>query len=59
MPEVPEFSFGKGRNQIVLKGKAAIREGGWAIRFLLISRALAVLLSALAVVSAIFLFHLS
>jgi hypothetical protein len=31
----PEFSFGRGRNQISLKGKEAITEGGWAIRLLL------------------------
>lgn len=45
----PEFSFGKGRNQINLKGKEAIREGGWAIRGLLLARAMAILLPAFAV----------
>jgi len=43
----PEFSFGKGRNQINLKGKEAIKEGGWSIRFLLLARALAILLPAI------------
>jgi hypothetical protein len=42
----PEFSFGKGRNQIILKGDKAIREGGWSIRALLLARALAILLPA-------------
>ncbi len=45
----PEFSFGKGRSQINLKGKDAIREGGWSIRALLLARALAILLPAIAI----------
>jgi len=45
----PVISFGQGRNQVTLKGEAAIREGGWAIRWLLLARGAALLLSALAV----------
>jgi len=44
----PEFSFGQGRNQIILKGDKAIREGGWSIRALLLARAMAILLPAIA-----------
>lgn len=47
--ETPEFSFGSGRNQINLKGKEAIREGGWSIRLLLAARAVAILLTAVTV----------
>jgi hypothetical protein len=43
----PEFSFGKGRTQICLKGKEAIQAGGWAIRTLLLARAFAVLVPAI------------
>jgi hypothetical protein len=39
----PEFSFGEGRFKINLKGEEAIRAGGWAIRCLLLARALAIL----------------
>jgi len=45
----PEFSFGKGRTQINLKGKEAIQAGGWAIRTLLVARAFAVLVPAIAI----------
>ena len=48
----PEFSLGKGWNQIHLKGKEAIREGGWAIRFLLVMRGLAIVLAAIATIGA-------
>jgi hypothetical protein len=51
----PEFSFGQGRNQITLRGDKAIREGGWSIRALLLARAAAVLLPALAATAAILL----
>jgi hypothetical protein len=50
----PEFSFGKGRNQINLKGKDAIREGGWAIRTLLLARALAIVVPVLLAATAFF-----
>ena len=53
----PEFSFGKGRGQINLKGKDAIREGGWSIRALLLARALAILLPAIAITVAILLWR--
>jgi len=49
---LPEFSFGKGRTQINLKGKVAIQAGGWAIRMLLAARAFALLLPAIAIVMA-------
>jgi hypothetical protein len=52
---VPEFTFGKGRTQINLKGRDAIREGGWSIRALLLARALAILVPAIALTIAIFL----
>jgi hypothetical protein len=48
----PEFSFGKGRTQINLRGKEAIKAGGWAIRTLLVARAFALLLPAIAIVVA-------
>lgn len=48
----PEFSFGKGRNQISLKGADAIREARWAIRALLVARALAVVLAGSAILTA-------
>jgi hypothetical protein len=43
----PEFSFRSGRYQIDIKGRDAIREGGWAIRWLIIARALAIALPAI------------
>jgi hypothetical protein len=49
----PEFTFGNGRNHISLKGREAIREGGWSIRLLLTARALAILIPALAAAAAI------
>jgi hypothetical protein len=45
----PEFSFGRGRNQIKLKGNEAIRAGGVAIRFLLFSKGIAIVLGTGAV----------
>ena len=54
----PEFSFGKGRSQINLKGRDAIREGGWSIRALLLPRALGMLLPALAISAVILLWRL-
>ena len=33
----PEFSVGIGPFQVRLTGKEAIREGGWALRFLLVT----------------------
>jgi hypothetical protein len=43
----PLFTFGKGRNQILLRGDRTIREFAGAIRWLLIARAIAILLSSL------------
>jgi hypothetical protein len=40
----PEVLFGRGRNQIKLKGVEAIRSGGGAIRFLLFSKGIAIVL---------------
>jgi hypothetical protein len=57
--EMPEFSFGRGRNQISLKGKDAIREGGSAIRAILVARAIATLLYAISVPMAFLLLRLS
>jgi hypothetical protein len=48
----PEFSFGKGRHQIKLKGNEAIHEGGWSIRFLLAMRGVAMVLAAVAAIGA-------
>jgi hypothetical protein len=45
----PVFTFGKGRNQITVKGDSAVRECGWTIRLLLIARAFAIVLTALAI----------
>jgi hypothetical protein len=42
----PEFEFGRGLSRITLRGRDAIREGGWSIRFLLVARGAAMLLSA-------------
>ena len=53
----PEFLFGKGRNQITLKGKDAIREGG-VIRWLLLARALAILVPAVATVIGILIWRI-
>jgi hypothetical protein len=53
----PEFLFGRGRHQISLKGREAIREGGWAIRLLLVARALAISLPVLAAVIALVMWH--
>jgi hypothetical protein len=54
LPETdPEFSFGYGRYRINLKGKDAIRAGGWSIRVLLLARAMAILFPAVAFAIAI------
>jgi hypothetical protein len=53
----PEFSFGKGRGQIKIKGSDAIRESGWSIRALLLARAMAILLPAIAISFAILLWR--
>jgi hypothetical protein len=50
MTDIPEISVGKGRRQISLKGKEAIREGGWTIRWLLFTRGLATIIMTIAVV---------
>jgi hypothetical protein len=47
----PLFTFGKGRNQIVLRGDRAIHEFAGRIWWLLIARAIALLLSSLLPVS--------
>jgi hypothetical protein len=58
-PEIiPEFSFGQGRNQINLKGKEAIKQGGWSIRFLLVARALAILLPPISAAIALVIWRL-
>ncbi len=44
----PEFSFGKGRNQIKVNGEEAVRETATAIRWLLFARAFAIALAAVA-----------
>jgi hypothetical protein len=43
----PEFSFRSGRYQIEIRGRDAIRESGWAIRWLIVARALAITLPAI------------
>jgi hypothetical protein len=53
----PEFEFGSGRGKISLKGRDAIRAGGWTIRALLVARALRILLPALAISVAILLWR--
>ena len=52
--DIPEISVGKGRSQISLKGKDAIRAGGWAIQWLLFARGLAIIVVAIAIVLGIF-----
>jgi hypothetical protein len=37
--EQPEVHLGTGKSQISLKGKEAIRAAGWALRLLLLARA--------------------
>lgn len=52
----PIFRFGKGRNQIIVRGERAVRECGWAIRTLLVSRAVATVVAAVTA-AALVLFH--
>jgi hypothetical protein len=53
----PIFAYGKGRNQIVIKGDRAIREARSAIRWLLLARALSVLLRAITIVAVVFIWR--
>jgi hypothetical protein len=46
--EANEISLGSGKSQVVLKGREAIRAAGWALRLLLISRAVATLTVSIA-----------
>jgi hypothetical protein len=39
----PQVSIGRGRSQIVLKGKDAIEAGGWSIKFLFVAIAVAIM----------------
>jgi hypothetical protein len=54
----PEISFGTGRGQVKLKGSEAIEAGGWALRLLLLARAVSVVLKAIAVLGGVAVAHL-
>jgi len=42
--DIPEFSFGDGKNKVSIKGREAIRAAGWALRLLLFARAMNMLI---------------
>jgi hypothetical protein len=46
----PIFSFGRGRNQILIIGERAITDAMWAIRSLLLARAISILVPTLVAV---------
>ncbi len=39
----PQVSIGRGRSQIVLRGKDAIEAGGWAVKFVFVAIGFAIM----------------
>jgi hypothetical protein len=42
----PQVLIGRGRSQIVLRGKDAIEAGGWTVKLLFIARAVAIMMGS-------------
>ena len=50
---VPTVSLGVGLGRLTFIGESAIREGGWSIRFVMVTRGIANLILALASLTAL------